>query len=113
LDSAGTHGFDVAWFFDSTSAARCAALAARLGWKGSRWERPAAFSLASTFRSPSARDSHLGDRDQLSAGHLPVDATNDRVIDHGVVVVAPVAGVPALNAGLAARFAEEENHTKE
>src|SRR5258708_5668140 len=42
--------------------------------------------------------------------HLAIDATNDRVIDHRVIVVAPIARVPALNAGLGARFAEEEGH---
>ena len=39
---------------------------------------------------------------------LPVAAiaADDRVVDHGVIVVAPIARVPAFDAGLGARFAE-------
>src|SRR6267154_1136984 len=44
--------------------------------------------------------------------HLAVDATNDRVIDHGIVIVRPIARFPALNAGLGARFAEEQGHER-
>src|SRR5258708_2570946 len=43
--------------------------------------------------------------------HLAIDATDDRVIDHGVIVVAPIARVPAFDAGLGARFAEEQGHS--
>jgi hypothetical protein len=32
--------------------------------------------------------------------HFPVDATNDRLLDHGVIVVAPIAGGPSLRCGL-------------
>src|SRR5260370_40603295 len=42
--------------------------------------------------------------------HLAIDAHNDRVVDHSVIVVAPIARVPAFDAGLGARFAEEESH---
>src|SRR6266849_3245976 len=42
--------------------------------------------------------------------HLAIDATNDRVLDHSVIVIAPIARVPAFDAGLGARFAEEEGH---
>jgi len=43
--------------------------------------------------------------------HLAIDTTNDRVVDHSVIVVAPIARVPAFDAGLGARFAEEQGHT--
>jgi hypothetical protein len=39
-----------------------------------------------------------------------IDATNDRVIDDGAIIIAPNAWVPALNAGLGARLAEGEGH---
>jgi hypothetical protein len=39
--------------------------------------------------------------------HLAIDTTNDRVVDHSVIVVAPTARV---DAGLGARFAEEEGY---
>ena len=42
--------------------------------------------------------------------HLAIDTTNDRVVDHSVIVVAPIARVPAFDAGLGARFPEEEGH---
>jgi hypothetical protein len=34
--------------------------------------------------------------------HLPIDATDDRVVDHGVIVVRPIARFPAFDAGLGA-----------
>src|SRR5712675_1125957 len=42
--------------------------------------------------------------------HLPIDAAYDRVVDHGVIVVAPIARVPAFDAGLGARFSKEKPH---
>src|SRR5258708_31035972 len=42
--------------------------------------------------------------------HLAIDATDDRVVDHGVIVVASIARGPAFDAGLGARFAEEQGH---
>src|SRR5258707_12123048 len=50
---------------------------------------------------------------RLPGDPLAVDAPDDDVIHYGVIVVAPAARVPAFDAGLGARFAEEESHALE
>src|SRR5882762_11929799 len=42
--------------------------------------------------------------------HLPIDAADHRVFDHGVIVFAPIERFPAFDAGLGARFAEAKGH---
>jgi hypothetical protein len=49
---------------------------------------------------------------RFSDDHLAIDGADDRVVDHGVVVFTRNVRVPAFDAGLGARSAEEEGHDR-